>query len=87
MAGQAGSWWGLHSVLQESREEFDQYWARPPVDCPVCGQPLTPAPSAKSGSSVELFCKYAGDHTFRYPQDWHPPVRLDSGGLVSPFDR
>lgn len=82
---QANGWWGLHSVLEESRQEFDAYWSRPPLDCPVCGQPLLNAPSAKSGSGIELFCNYAGDHEYRYPQDHQPPVRFDNGGLVSPL--
>jgi hypothetical protein len=78
-------WWGLHSIYEESRQEFDAYWSAPPVACPVCGQPLVSAPSAKSGSGVELFCDYAGDHEFLYPRDWHPPVRFEGGGAVSPL--
>jgi hypothetical protein len=82
---QTGSWWGLVSVLRQNRQEFDAEWSRPPVACPICGQPLVTAPSTKSGSGVELFCDYAGDHEYQYPRDFHPPVRPDSGGLVSPL--
>jgi len=78
---QTGSWWGLHSVFEQDRQEFEAYWSRPPVDCPVCGQPLLQAPSSKSGSGVELYCNYAGDHTYHYPRDFQAAVRLDSGGL------
>ena len=82
---QTGGWWGLYSVLEESRQEFDAYWNYPPVACPVCGEPLKQAPSAKSGSGIELYCNFGGDHDFQYPRDWHPPVRLDSGRQVSPL--
>lgn len=82
---QTGSWWGLHSVFEESRQEFDAYWSRAPVDCPFCGEPLTPGPSTKAGSGMELFCRYAGDHEFVYPRDWHPASRFDSGGQESPL--
>lgn len=85
VAEQQGGWWGLHSVFEQSRQEFDAYWSNPPVACPICGQPLVNAPSTKSGSGIELYCNYAGDHEFQYPRDWNPPVRLDSGGLVSPL--
>ena len=80
-----GSWWGLVSTLKQSRQEFDAYWSAPPVACPVCGEPLKNAPSTKSGSGVELYCNYAGDHEFLYPRDHHVPVRLDSGSRVSPL--
>ena len=76
-----GSWWGLHSVYEESRVEYDAYWSRPPLDCPFCGQPLVNAPSSKAGSGTELYCNYAGDHTFRWPRDREQPVRIDSGQL------
>lgn len=84
---QTGSWWGLDTILKESRQEYDAYWSRPPLDCPFCGQPLTNAPSSKSGSGVELYCQYAGDHRYHYPEDREQPTRMDSGGLVSPFGR
>lgn len=82
---QANGWWGLHSVFEESRQEFDAYWSRPPADCPVCGEPLMPGPSTAAGAGVELYCRYGGGHEFIYPRDWHPPVRLDSGRQESPL--
>jgi hypothetical protein len=85
VAEQTGGWWGLHSVLEQSRQEFEAEWSRPPAACPICGQPLVNAPSTKSGTGIELYCDYAGDHTYRYPQDFRPPVRPDYGGLVSPL--
>lgn len=79
MSEQTGSWWGLVSVLRESKQEFDAYWSYPPVACPVCGEPLTPGPSTPAGASVERYCRYSGDHEFVYPRDWHPPVRPGTG--------
>ena len=79
---QTGGWWGLHSVFEQSRQEFDAYWSAPPVACPNDGEPLINAPSAKSGSGVELYCKYDG---WQYPRDWHPPIRMDTGGQESPL--
>lgn len=80
-----GSWWGLSSVFKESQQEFDAYWSTPPTACPVCGQPLEPGPSTPRGATVQLFCNYAGDHSFVFPRDWHPPTRpvpnTSAGGL------
>ena len=73
---ETGSWWGLHSVFEESRQEFEAEWSRPPVACPVCGEPLVNAPSTASGSGVELYCDNAGDHEYHYPRDFHPPTRI-----------
>lgn len=80
MSGQNG-WYGLLSVLEQSRMEFETFVSTPPVACPDDGEPLTNAPATKSGSGVERFCKYCG---WQYPRDWQPPVRLDGGGLQSP---
>ena len=71
-AVQQGSWWGLVSVLRQSREEFQAYVSRPPMACPNDGEPLTNAPAVPSASGIELFCKYCG---FQYPRDWVPPSR------------
>lgn len=81
-AASTGSWWSLDSVFKESRQEFDAYWSRPPVECPICTEPLSPAPSTTAGSGIELYCKFDG---WQYPRDWRPEVRFDSGGLVSPL--
>lgn len=80
-----GSWWGLISTLRQSRQDFDAYWSAPPVACPICGEPLKQAPSAKSGSGIELYCDFAGDHEFQFPRDWRPPVRPGGGAAVSPL--
>ena len=58
MSGQQGSWWGLHSVFEQSRQEFEAFASRPPVACPNCGEPLSYAPATKSGSGVERYCPY-----------------------------
>lgn len=76
---QTGSWWGLDTVMKQSAEEFREFVSRPPMACPVCGEPLANAPAVTSASGVELYCKFAGDHEFHYPRDWHPPHR---SGLV-----
>jgi hypothetical protein len=70
-----GSWWGLDSVFKQSRQEFEAYVSRPPTACPVCGEPLVNGPATAAGSGVELYCKFAGGHHFRYPGDWTPPSR------------
>lgn len=80
-----GGWYGLDSILKESRAEFEAYVSSPPVACPTCGQPLTNAPASKSGSGVERYCEYAGDHQYHWPRDWDPPVRLDGGGTEVPW--
>ena len=76
---QTGSWWGLDSVLKESRQEFDAYWDYPPIACPQCGEPLTPAPDRPSAGGIELFCRYDG---WQYPRDRVRPSRLDFHGPV-----
>jgi hypothetical protein len=72
MSEQQGSWWGLDSVLKDSRQEFEAYISRPPVACPECGEPLTNAPATKAGSGVQLYCKYDG---WQYPRDHTTPSR------------
>lgn len=70
-AVQQGSWYELLAIFQQRDEEFS-FWAdRPPMACPRCGEPLRNAPTAGSGSSVELFCKYDG---WSYPRDYDRPV-------------
>jgi hypothetical protein len=66
------SWWGLDTVLKQSREEFQAYVSRPPVACPNDGEPLRPPPATPSASGIELYCPYDG---WRYPRDWQPPSR------------
>jgi hypothetical protein len=67
-----GSWWGLVSVLEQSRQEFEAYASRPPEACPRCGEPLSYAPTTDSGSGVERYCRFDG---FQYPRDWTVPSR------------
>jgi hypothetical protein len=71
MTAQTGSWWGLHSVFEHSREEFESYASRPPVACP-CGEPLSNAPATMAGSGCQLYCRYDG---WQYPRDWLVPQR------------
>jgi hypothetical protein len=72
MPAQQGSWWGLDSVLKQSRQEFESFVSRPPMACPNCGEPLTYAPATKAGSGIERFCKFDG---WAYPRDHFPPSR------------
>ena len=67
-----GSWWGLHSVFEQSRQEFEVFSSRPPVACPNCGEPLRYAPATKSGSGVERYCPY---DSWQYPRDHITPQR------------
>ncbi len=72
MTAQPNSWWGLHSVFEHSREEFESYASRPPVACPDCGEPLSNAPATMAGSGCQLYCRYDG---WQYPRDWLVPQR------------
>ena len=67
-----GSWWGLHSVFEQSKQEFEAFRSNPPVACPRCGEPLRYSPPTKAGSGVERYCPYDG---FQYPRDWTTPQR------------
>jgi hypothetical protein len=72
MASEGGSWWGLHSVYQQSRAEFEAFISSPPMACPVDGEPLSNAPSTGSGSGIERYCRY---HPWAFPRDWLTPMR------------
>jgi hypothetical protein len=72
MSQQTGSWWGLDSVLKQSRSEFEAFISRPPEACPNCGEPLSYAPATNAGSGVERYCRY---DSFRYPRDYVAPSR------------
>lgn len=74
-AQQGGGWWGLWSVWEQRREEFDWYadvvTSEGGLSCPVCGEPLRPGPGGPSelGATVAAYCRFAGDHKFRAPAD------------------
>ena len=67
------SWWQLLDVLKQAEEEFDWYADNGPLSCERCGEPLTNAPPADSGASVEKFCRFDG---WQYPRDWVRPVKV-----------
>ena len=69
---QTGSWWGLVSIFEQSRSEFEAFVSRPLDACPNCGEPLAYAPATKAGSGVERYCRYDG---WQYPRDYIPPQR------------
>lgn len=69
---QTGSWWGLDTVLKQSRQEFDAYRSAPPLACPDDGEPLMNAPATNAGSGKELYCRYCG---WSYPRDFVMPSR------------
>jgi len=68
-----GSWWGLHNVFEQSRQEFEAYASIPPVACPHDGEPLTSAPAAAALSGTVLRCRFDG---WSYPRDHVAPMRL-----------
>jgi hypothetical protein len=59
-------------VIEQSRQEFDEFRSRPPVACPVDGEPLTGAPAAAALSGTELRCRFDG---WSYPRDHVAPQR------------
>lgn len=71
-----GGWWQLLDIEKQREQEFE-FWANnPPMACPICGEPLRNSPTADSGSDSQLYCSYAGDHSFHYPRDYIKPTRL-----------
>ena len=72
MTAQQGSWWGLHSVYQQQRSEFEAFISRPPLACPNDGEPLAYAPTTGSGSGIERYCRYC---FWKYPGDYIAPQR------------
>lgn len=75
MTAAQGGWWGLISVFEHQREEFDAWQniveTEGGIACPVCGEPLQSAGTGPSdvNSRVDRFCRFAGDHQFRVPRD------------------
>jgi hypothetical protein len=68
-----GAYYGLAAILRDQTWEFD-WWQQEVMSngglaCPVCGEPLSTAPSTDAGASVIKFCKFAGDHRFFAPGD------------------
>lgn len=49
-----GSWYGLLDIYREAAQIAREEHARPPVACPLCGEPLTAAP--RGGD----FCRFDG---------------------------
>ena len=69
---ETGSWWGLHSVYEQQRSEFEAYANSPPMACPTCGEPLSYAPTTGSASGIERYCRF---DSWAYPRDWITPQR------------
>lgn len=59
-AQQSGGWWGLLSIFDEAASLAREERNRPPVACPLDGEPLQPGPLGV------LFCQYDG---WQYPRD------------------
>ena len=74
---QTGSWWGLHSVFEQSRQEFEAFLSNPPLACPNDGEPLRPPPNTAAGAGMELYCPFDG---WQYPRDYVRPHRPAGGG-------
>ena len=68
-----GSWYQLLDIRKQAQAEFDWYAERPPVACPLDGEPLRNAPAVETASGCELFCRFCG---WQYPRDWVRPERL-----------
>ena len=62
-----GGWYQLLSIIQEAQDERAFYDSQAPMACPRDGEPFRNAPTADSGSDVELYCVFCG---FHYPRDW-----------------
>ena len=62
-----GGWWQLQAIIDDARQEREFYDSAQPMACPRDGEPFRNAPTADSGSDVELYCKFCG---FHYPSDW-----------------
>jgi hypothetical protein len=67
------SWWGLHSVFEQNRQEFEAFISAPIPACPHDGEPLVLAPTTAAGASIERFCRFDG---FAWPRDYVTPRRL-----------
>jgi hypothetical protein len=72
-----GRWYALQAIFQHQKEEFDA-WAQiveteGGMACPVCGEPLSTGPASAAGE-VTRYCRFAGDHSFRAPNDVVRPV-------------
>jgi hypothetical protein len=61
------SWYQLLDIRRQAKEEFDFYAERPPLACPLCGEPLKTAPPS---ADATLFCPFEG---WAYPRDWTRP--------------
>jgi len=68
-----GSWWGLVSVLAQSKAEFEAFISSPPMACPLDGEPLSNAPTTSAGSGVDRYCRFDG---WSWPRDHVTPMRL-----------
>jgi hypothetical protein len=68
-----GSWWGLDNVFKQSKQEFEAFISRPPMACPLDGEPLRNPPNTRAGSGMTLYCRFCG---WQYPRDYVRPVRL-----------
>lgn len=51
---ETGSWWGLVTVFEQSRQEFEAFASRPPMACPNDGEPLIYAPATKARQRNQL---------------------------------
>lgn len=67
-----GKWYGLSAILQDREFEFQAWEQIVSTDggmaCPVCGEPLSSGPGSLAGT-VSRYCRFAGDHEYRAPND------------------
>lgn len=58
------SWNQYLDILKQAAQESEYYASVPPTACPLCGEPLTPAPQ---GAEETLRCRVEG---WSYPRDF-----------------
>jgi hypothetical protein len=72
-----GKWYGLSAIFAGQKFEREAWNTIVETEgglaCPVCGEPLTTGPGSAAGT-VSRYCRFAGDHKFRAPDDVVRPV-------------
>lgn len=72
-----GRWYALSAIFETQKQERE-FWnqiveTEGGMACPVCGEPLSSGPASAAGT-VSRYCRFAGDHQFRAPNDVVRPV-------------
>jgi len=77
--GCATSWYQLLDIRKHARQEWHFWNDRPPIACPIDGQPLLTGPTSQAST---LYCPFDG---WQWPRDWIQPSEPIGlfGGLSS----